>query len=87
MLGTGVVVLGYVAVLLTASRGGVLGAVAGAGAFFVLRRPTARRIAAALLGLGVVVTALLLAASGSVGVRADVWAESLRLLAAHPLGV
>jgi hypothetical protein len=87
LLGTGVVVLGYAAVLLTVSRGGVLGAVAGAGAFVVLRRPSARRIVAALLGLAVIVAALLLAASGSVGVRADVWAESLRLIAAHPLGV
>jgi hypothetical protein len=87
VLGAGVIVLGYAAVLLTASRGGVLGAVAAAGVFVVLRRPTGRRIAAALLGVAIIVTALLLAAGGSVGVRADVWAESLRLIAAHPLGV
>jgi hypothetical protein len=87
MLGTGVVVFGYAAALLTVSRGGVLGAVAGAGAFVVLRRPTVRRIAVALLGFVVIVAVLLLAAGGSVGVHAEVWAESLRLIAAHPLGV
>jgi O-antigen ligase len=87
VLGTGVVVLGYAAVLLTASRGGVLGALAGAGVFVVLRRPSARRIAAAVLALAVAVAALLLAAGGSVGVRADVWTESLRMIGEHPLGV
>jgi hypothetical protein len=87
LLGTAVVVLGCAALLLTASRGGVLGAVASAGAFVVLRRPTARRLAGAAVALAVGAVALLLAAGGSVGVRADVWTAAVRLVAEHPLGV
>jgi len=87
LVGTGVVAFGYAAVLLTASRGGVLAALAGITAFLVLQQPTRRRLLLAgtvgVLGVGV----LALVSHGSVGVRGDIWGAALRIVAAHPLGV
>ncbi|WP_433289617.1 O-antigen ligase family protein [Pseudonocardia sp. CA-142604] len=100
LVGTALVVVGYAAVLLTASRGGIVAAVAGAAVFVVLRRGHGRafpiggrlrpgRAVVVLLGVGGVVAAglLLLAPALSVGVRADVWTAAVGLVAQHPLGV
>ncbi len=100
LVGTALVVVGYAAVLLTASRGGIVAAVAGAAVFVVLRRDHGRvlpvgerrrlgRAVVVLLGVGGVVAAglLLLAPALSVGVRADVWTAAVGLVAQHPLGV
>lgn len=88
LFGTAIVVLAAVAVLLTGSRGGVLGAVAGAGAALVLARPTRGRLIAAAAALAAVIGAFVLAAAGgSVGVRQDVWAAAGQLVVTHPLGV
>lgn len=87
LLGTGLVAAGYAAVLLTASRGGVLAALAGVAAFLVLQRPTRRRLLLAgvvvAFGMGV----LALVSGGSVRVRGDVWGAAAHIVATHPLGV
>ncbi|GAA3095420.1 hypothetical protein GCM10010464_68740 [Pseudonocardia yunnanensis] len=102
LVGTALVVVGYAAVLLTASRGGIVAAVVGAVVFVVLRRGHGRalpvggrrrpsKMVVVLLGVGGVVAAaaglLLLATALSVGVRADVWTAAVGLVAQHPLGV
>jgi O-Antigen ligase len=87
LVAAAVVVLGYAAVLLTASRGGIIAAVAGTAAFALLRarRP---RLRIGLVAAAVATTALVLVAAGlSVGVRADVWTAAVRLFVEHPLGV
>lgn len=87
LLGAVVIAVGYLAVLFTGSRGGILAAVAGVAAFVVLRHPTPRRLvisgAAVVLGIGGIVVV----SRGSVGVRADVWSAAVRLVIDHPLGV
>lgn len=98
LLGTAVVVIGYAAVLLTASRGGILAAVVGAAAFVVLRVPRPRRtlrrhdtlylrLAASGAVAAAAVGVLVMASGGSAGVRADVWTAAVRLVVANPLGV
>jgi hypothetical protein len=89
LVGTAAVVLGYAAVLLTGSRGGVVAAVAGAAVFVALRGPGPRvRIALVVGAVTALAGALLLLVTGaSVGVRADVWTAAVRLVGTHPLGV
>jgi hypothetical protein len=90
LVGTGLVVLGYGAVLWTVSRGAMLGAVASLAVFVLVRRTSTRRVprlVAALAGPVVVLVLLLVGAGGAVGVRGDVWSAAVRLLLAHPLGV
>jgi O-antigen ligase len=89
LLGTAVVVLGYAAVLMTASRGGIIAAVAGAVAFVALRGPNRRMRIGLVVGSGAVVAGLLLllVTGASVGVRADVWTTAARLVVSNPLGV
>lgn len=83
LLGTGVVAVGYAAVLLTASRGGVAAALAGVVAFLVLLRPSRRRLlmaaATAVLGAGLVVVA-----SPRHGRRAGRHLGGRRAAGAHP---
>lgn len=87
LIGTAAVVVGYAAVLLTGSRGGILAALAGVAAFVVLRRPTRRRLLVAG-GVSVVGVGVMAAASGgSFGVRSDVWSAAVSLLVSEPLGV
>ena len=87
LVGAGLVAVGYAAVLLTASRGGVFAALAGLAAFLVLLRPTRRRLlmsgAVGVLGGGLLVAV----SGGSVGVRGDIWAAAVRVVGHHPLGV
>ncbi len=87
LVGTAAVVVGYAAVLFTASRGGILAALAGVAAFVVLRRPTRRRllVAGGISVLGVV--AMAVASGGRFGVRSDVWSAAVSLLLDEPLGV
>ena len=87
LLGTAIIVLGYLATILTWSRSGVLGALAGAVVFILLRRRGSRRLVVSVAALCAVIVALVVAAGGSVGVRGQVWTAALRLLLAHPLGV
>lgn len=94
----GLVVMGYAAVVLTGSRGGVLAALASLAVFVFLRRlqpgkhATAERPARWLVPVGgvVAVGALLVALAtrgGEVGVRGNVWSAGVRIMAHHPLGV
>ncbi|OLT15763.1 hypothetical protein BJF78_16135 [Pseudonocardia sp. CNS-139] len=89
LLGAAVVVLGYAAVLMTASRGGMMAAVAGTAVFVALRGPGRRVRIGLLAGAGAAALALLVAlvTGASVGVRSDVWGAALRLLVTNPLGV
>ncbi|MGW6727408.1 O-antigen ligase family protein [Nocardia sp. NPDC055029] len=93
----GLVVLGYLAVLLTGSRGGVIAALAGLAVYVFLRRLRPGRHATTErwvpwiipLGAALVVGLLLFAVvtRGSVGVRADVWLAAIRVAADRPQGV
>lgn len=87
LVGTGVIVVGYAAVLLSGSRGGILAAVVGVAAFIVLRRPSLRRLVAAAVVATAGSAVLVALTHGDVGVRADVWRASAHLLLSHPLGV
>jgi O-Antigen ligase len=82
-----VVALGYAAVLLTGSRGGIIAAVAGMAAF-ALVRARGPRLRIALAAAAVATAAAVLIAAGlSFGVRADVWTAAVRLVVDNPLGV
>lgn len=85
LVGYAVVVLGYVAVLLTWSRAGVAAAVVGATVLVVLRPGWSRRVSTAVAAA--VVIGGVLVVGGSLGVRRDVWGAALRVVAGHPLGV
>lgn len=85
LVGHSVVVLGYVAVVLSWSRAGVAAAVVGA-AVLVMLRPTWSRPISTATGAAVVVGGVLLL-GGSLGVRRDVWGAALRLVVGRPLGV
>jgi hypothetical protein len=89
LLGAGVVALGYVAVLFTASRGGIIAAVAGAAVFVALRWPSRWTRMGLLAGAVTAACGLLflLVTGASVGVRADVWTAAVRLVIGNPLGV
>ncbi|MCG7322753.1 hypothetical protein [Arsenicicoccus bolidensis] len=83
LVGHAVVVLGYVAVLLTWSRAGVAAAVVGATVLVVLRPGWSRRVSTAVAAA--VVIGGVLVVGGSLGVRRDVWGAALRVVAGHPL--
>ncbi|MEV0538980.1 O-antigen ligase family protein [Nocardia salmonicida] len=93
----GLVVLGYLAVVLTGSRGGVVAALAGLVVFALLRRlrpgkhATAERWVPWLLPIGATIAAgfafVVIITRGKVGVRADVWTAAVEIAANHPHGV
>jgi O-antigen ligase len=87
LVGSGAVAVGYAALLLTGSRGGVLGAIVGVAVLAVLRRPTRARLLAGAGATAAGVAVLAVATGGRFGVRAEVWAAAAGLVAAHPLGV
>lgn len=88
-LAYGVVGAGVVALVLTGSRGGIIAAGVGLAAWFVLRRPTRRRLigGGALAGLAVAATAVAMVTGLGGGVRSQVWAAALDVAGANPLGV
>ncbi|MET9215992.1 MULTISPECIES: O-antigen ligase family protein [unclassified Nocardia] len=93
----GLVVLGYLGVLLTGSRGGVIAAIAGLAVYVFLRRlrpgrhATTDRWVPWMIPLGAALVAgpvlVALVTRGKVGVRADVWTAAARLAADRPQGV
>ncbi|WP_300011491.1 O-antigen ligase family protein [Pseudonocardia sp.] len=87
LVGVALVVVGYAAVLLTASRGGVVAALAGVAAFVVLRRPTRTRLLLAAAAAGAVAGIAAAVTGGRFGVRGEVWAAAARLVADAPFGV
>lgn len=87
LIGSAVVTLGYAALLLTGSRGGVLAGLAGLVVLVLLRRPTRRRLLGAA-GVGVAgLVGIVAVTGGGAGVRTDVWAAALRIALGNPLGV
>lgn len=87
LLGSAVVVIGYAALLLTGSRGGVLAGIAGVAVLLVLRRPTRARLLGAAVAATGCLAVLAVATGGRFGVRGEVWTAAVRLVAEHPLGV
>lgn len=87
LVGTAVVVVGYAAVVLTGSRGGIVAAVLGAVTFVALRKRSPRRLAAAALVATGGIAMLVAVTDDDVGVRSDVWRAAVHLLLTHPLGV
>lgn len=91
LIGWTVVAVGVVALALTGSRAGALGALVAVAAYLVLRRPSRVRVRMGLAG-GVAAVALLGAggwwlAGGDLGVRGTIWRAAVRLVLDHPLGV
>ncbi|WP_054812689.1 O-antigen ligase family protein [Nocardia arizonensis] len=98
LLGVGLVALGYLAVIFTGSRAGVLAAIGSLVVFVLLRRLQSGRhptVPKRLYVLSAAVVAVLAAGAlfalvtrgGKVGVRADVWIAGVRIAGEHPLGV
>lgn len=99
LIGAALVVVGYGAVVLTYSRGGIIAALAGLAVLVATRGqgivglPGRRRqrLATSLLVVGaigaVAACVLALGTAGGFGVRSDVWGAALRLVTTHPLGV
>ncbi|TCJ99941.1 O-antigen ligase family protein [Nocardia alba] len=97
LVSVGLVVLGYLAVVLTGSRGGVVAALAGLVVFAFLRRlrpgkhAMAERWVPWLLPIGATIAAavafVVVITRGKVGVRADVWTAAVEIAVHHPLGV
>lgn len=84
-----VIVAGYLAVLTTLSRGGIIAAIVGLGCFLLLRTPTRSRLLGVLGGIVVVVAGAVIAAvlGRAVGLRTDVWGAALWVASHNPLGV
>ena len=89
LVGWSVVGIGALALALTGSRAGLLGAVVAAATYAVLRRPTPARVhgAVAAGSVALLASAGWSLAGGDPGVRGTIWRAGLALVRDHPLGV
>ena len=79
---------GGAVLLLTISRGALIGALAAAAVWVLLMRPTMTRLLVGVVGVTIGLAVLLVAfGSGRVGVREQVWKAAAQLIGEHPLGV
>lgn len=79
---------GAAVLVLTLSRGALIGALAAAAVWMLLLRPTMTRLLVGVVGASIGLAVLLVAfGSGRLGVREQVWKAAAQLIGEHSLGV